>query len=235
MGMRDSLYNIDYELTQQTKLLKQDKELKKLETEYKRDIVSALEQVFYDRFENAKITDYKKCYNFFILNKEEYIEYIISVLNDVDTYRVNFELSMYEDVKKQYYKTLKEVYTEYSLGISASNEELLELFEANIKKLFETQDYDVCIRFLYNLDFRKEIIDVLCKTKNEKKYLDSIYTQVVKKYEAEYKKYQKKQPIKQTTRQVKQKRNNTSAIAPLCLLGGAVFGIGRGFYRASKK
>lgn len=234
MGVRDSLYNIDYELTQQTKLLKQDKELKKLEAEYKRDIISASEQVFYDRFENAKITDYKKCYNFFILNKEEYIEYIISVLNDVDTYRVNFELSMYEDVKKQYYKTLKEVYTEYSLGTSANNEELLELFEANLRKLFQTQDYDVCINFLYDVETRQTIIDTLGTTKAEKRYLDNIYTKEVNKYAAEYKKYQKKQPIQKASKQVA-KKNSLGAITPLCLIGGAIFGVGRGFYRASKK
>ena len=233
MGLNDNLGSIKWELREQNELLKQDKELKKLEKDYKADIKSALEQVFYDRFE--KISDYKKCYNYFIINKEEYIEQVIIALNDVDVYRINFELSMYEDVKTSYYKVLKDIYNEYNLQTTATSDNMQKLFEAKLKKIFDNMDYDVCINFLYNINNRENIIETLSSNKKEKDYLNSIYTKTVNRFASDYKKYQKKQPIQKPPRQVKQKSSSMSALAPLCIIGGAVFGLGRGLYKASKK
>lgn len=238
MGVRDSLYNIDYELTRQNELLKKDKELKKLETDYKADIISALEQVFYDIFENAKVIDYKRCYNNFIINKDFYMEEVIIALNEIDLYRVNFENSMYNDVKRQYYKTLKDVYTEFNLDISAVGYKVQTNFENNLKKLFETIDYNTCINFLYDVENRKNIVELFSKNEKEKRYLDKNYTKIVSQYANEYKKYNtapKKQVCSSAPKRAVKKNNNVGALLPLGIIGGAVYGACRGLYRVSKK
>lgn len=234
MKVSTTLERIERLKEQEQKQAQTEKQKKEIKQNYLQEINFLITFIFDDSFSNDE--EPKKIYNKLLIDSNFYINDIEKAMRKInkDQEFIYSDFNFLKDINEQYFSILKTYYKKEELKDKAKKEEVQELLKRNIKNVFQENNYNDVIEFLYSEETKKAISNKLGESKRQKKYIESIYFKTIEEIKKEFKAYNKQEPIKKVSKR-EQKQMSLYKHRHSFWAGCVGVGLLKGLIKASKK